>query len=264
MMGRRDQRRVALQRAADGDVRRRQARTVARHAASALHRKQRAKQTAPTRSEAKDPIAHRLWEIEIGENARAGRDVAAASEENRAPPASRRSRAFRAVIVGVQTRKTTGAEENDQEEARQGFLTSTRVAIDADAPSSERFHTAPVQKIHVSSHRRARPPSLAPRSRRRASRIRSLARPISTRRVVVSRVPVPVPVPRAAHARARDRRHGSRERARKLRHAHARRRQGRDESPRVRSRDGTTRRESFDECIEMTRAFGAPARTTRV
>ena len=63
-MGRRDQRRVALQRAADGDVRRRQARTVARHAASALHRKQRAKQTAPTRSEAKDPIAHRLWEIE--------------------------------------------------------------------------------------------------------------------------------------------------------------------------------------------------------
>merc|ERR1712159_827998 len=29
--------------------------------------------------------------------------------------------------------------KNDQEEARQGFLTSTRVAIDADAPSSERF-----------------------------------------------------------------------------------------------------------------------------
>jgi hypothetical protein len=32
----------------------------------------------------------------------------------------------------------------------------------------------------------------------------------------------------------------------------------------VRSRDGTTRRDSIDECIEMTRAFGAPARTSRV
>ena len=94
---------------------------MARHAASALHRKQRAKQTAPTRSEAKDPIAHRLWEIEIGENARAKRDVAAASKENRAHPAFRRSRAFRAVIVGVQTRETTGAEKTTKKKRVKAF-----------------------------------------------------------------------------------------------------------------------------------------------
>lgn len=213
-MGRRDQRRVALQRAADGDVRRRQARTVARHAASALHRKQRAKQTAPTRSEAKDPIAHRLWEIEIGENARAERNVAAASEENRAPPASRRSRAFRAVIVGLQTRETTGAEENDQEEARQGFLTSTRVAIDADAPSSERFirrrskdsrlvpppHASTLTRTSLATtrvpHPLARSPDLDASRRRlaRPRRRRRLARPS----------PSPSPSPaRRTRARAR-------------------------------------------------------------
>lgn len=203
-MGRRDQRRVALQRAADGDVRRRQARTVARHAASALHRKQRAKQTAPTRSEAKDPIAHRLWEIEIGENARAERNVAAASEENRAPPASRRSRAFRAVIVGLQTRETTGAEENDQEEARQGFLTSTRVAIDADAPSSERFTSRPTAaRVHPHSHLArddARPASARSLARSRRVASSSRASPASP----ASRASQSQSQSHAPHTRARE------------------------------------------------------------